>query len=103
MLFLLILGKFLCLGVTSVSFISNLSNFEKEKKERKIQKKCLKKEKSEEKKEKNDLKENKNNILLVLPFEEISLLPELSSPTRFRIQGGWSERDGRSRTVEEED
>ena len=26
--------------------------------------------------------------ILVLPFEEISLQPELSSPTRFRIQGG---------------
>ena len=29
----------------------------------------------------------KNYFLLVLPFKEISLWPELSSPTRFRIQG----------------
>ena len=29
----------------------------------------------------------KNAILLVLPIEEISLRPELSSPPRFRIQG----------------
>ena len=35
---------------------------------------------------------NKNYILLVLPIKEISLRPELSSPPRFRIQGGWSER-----------
>ena len=27
-------------------------------------------------------------ILLVLPFEEISIRPELSSPPSFRIQGG---------------
>ena len=37
----------------------------------------------------------KNAILLVLPIEEISLRPELSSPARFRIQGGYPERDGR--------
>ena len=30
----------------------------------------------------------KNAIFLVLPIEEISLQPELSSPARFRIQGG---------------
>ena len=30
----------------------------------------------------------KNAIILVLPSEEISLLPELSTPPRFRIQGG---------------
>ena len=30
----------------------------------------------------------KNAILLVLPFEEISLQPELSSARHFRIQGG---------------
>ena len=29
-----------------------------------------------------------NAILLVLPIEEISLRPELSSPANFRIQGG---------------
>ena len=34
-----------------------------------------------------------NAILLVLPIEEISLRPELSSPARFRIQGGSPERD----------
>ena len=28
------------------------------------------------------------DILLVLPFKEISLKPELSSPACFRIQGG---------------
>ena len=39
-------------------------------------------------------KKNKNAILLVLPFEEISLQPDFSSPPRFRIQRGWSERDG---------
>ena len=32
--------------------------------------------------------EEKNATLLVLPFEEISILPELSSPPRFRLQGG---------------
>ena len=36
----------------------------------------------------------KNAIILVLPIEEISLRPELSSPARFRIQGGYPERDG---------
>ena len=35
----------------------------------------------------------KNAILLVLPIEEISLRPELSSPPRLRIQGGYPERD----------
>ena len=36
----------------------------------------------------------KNNpILLVLPIEEISLRPELSSQAHFRIQGGYPERD----------
>ena len=33
----------------------------------------------------------KNAISLVLPIEEISLWPELSSPARFRIQGGYPE------------
>ena len=33
---------------------------------------------------------NKNIILLVLQFKEISIQPELSSPTRLRIQGGVS-------------
>ena len=40
-------------------------------------------------------KKEKNKILLVLPFEEISLQPELSSPPLFRIQGGYPEHDGR--------
>ena len=34
-----------------------------------------------------------NDILLVLPIEEISLRPEVSSPPRFRIQGGSPEPD----------
>ena len=34
----------------------------------------------------------KNALLLVLPIEEISLRPELSSPSCFRIQGGYRER-----------
>ena len=33
-------------------------------------------------------KKKKKYIFLVLPFEEISIQPELSSPTLFRIQGG---------------
>ena len=32
--------------------------------------------------------EEKNALLLVLPFKDISLRPELSSTPRFRIQGG---------------
>ena len=39
------------------------------------------------------VKKKKNAISLVLPNEEISLRPELSSPPRFRIQGGYPERD----------
>ena len=45
----------------------------------------------------------KNATLLVLPIEEISFWPELSSPARFRIKGGgvpWALRrrslDGRT-------
>ena len=38
----------------------------------------------------------KNAILLVLPIEDISLRPELSSPPRFRIQGRYPERYGRT-------
>ena len=38
----------------------------------------------------------KNANLLVLPIEEISIRPELSSPPRFRVQGGWSERERRT-------
>ena len=40
--------------------------------------------------------EEKSAILLVLPIEEISLWPELSSPPRFRFQGGYPERDGQT-------
>ena len=36
--------------------------------------------------------QKKYDIHLVLPIEAISRRPELSSPPRFRIQGGWSER-----------
>ena len=39
----------------------------------------------------------KNYILLVLPIEEISLRPELSTPPRFRIQGGQPECDTRKK------
>ena len=38
--------------------------------------------------------QNKKAILLVLPIEEISLRPDLSSPPRFRTHGGYPERDG---------
>ena len=42
-------------------------------------------------------------ILLVLPIEEISLQPELSSPPCFRIQGGslsvTEEKDGRKKSL----
>ena len=42
-------------------------------------------------------KKKKNAIPLVLPIEEISLRPELSSPARFRFQGGpLSVTDGRT-------
>ena len=41
-----------------------------------------------------------NVIPLVLPIDEISLRPELSSPARFRFQGGSPERDGAGRTKE---
>ena len=41
-------------------------------------------------------------ILLVLPIEEISLRPELSSPAHFRILGGYPERDGAGRSRTEE-
>ena len=63
-----------------------------------MSKKSLKKRKICFKKIKKKLKiyfflPKKNAILLVLPIEEISLRPELSSPARFRIQGGSPERD----------
>ena len=48
----------------------------------------------QKKKKKKRKKTGKNAILLVLPIEEISLRPELSSPPRFRIQGGYPKRDG---------
>ena len=34
-----------------------------------------------------------NAILLVVPFEEISLRPELSSPASLKIQGRYPKRD----------
>ena len=40
------------------------------------------------KKKKQKKVQKKKAIFLVLPIEEISLGPELSSPARFRIQGG---------------
>ena len=50
-------------------------------------------------------KRRRNAILLVLPIEEISFRPELSSPPCFWFQAGWSERykgwrtkDGEQRT-----
>ena len=42
----------------------------------------------------------KNAFLLVLPFEDISISPDLSSPIHFRIQRGWSESDERRRKTE---
>ena len=36
-------------------------------------------------------KKKKYAILLVLPFDEISIQPELSSPPHFRIKGGYPE------------
>ena len=36
----------------------------------------------------------KKAINVVLPIEEISLRPELSSPAHFRIQVGYRQRDG---------
>ena len=53
----------------------------------------FKTENFEEEKKFRRKKEEKNAIPLVLPIEEISLRPELSSPARFRIQGGYPERD----------
>ena len=47
-------------------------------------------------------KRKENAILLVLPIEEISLQQELSSPARFRIQGGYPERDGEEEEEGEE-
>ena len=45
--------------------------------------------------EKHFVSKRKKNIyvFLVLPFEQISIQPEISSPPRFRIQGGYPERD----------
>ena len=38
----------------------------------------------------------KNDSILFLPFEEISIWLKLSSPPNFRIQGGSPERDKQS-------
>ena len=46
------------------------------------------------KKKKFAEEKKKNAISLVLPIEEISLRPDLSSSARFRIQGGYPELDG---------
>ena len=35
-----------------------------------------------------------NPIILIFQHEDYAIWPKLSSPTRFRIQGGWSERYG---------
>ena len=43
-------------------------------------------------KEKKFRRRKKNAIPLVLPIGEISLRPELSSPARFRFQGGSPKR-----------
>ena len=98
-----IFGIFWCLVVTLVPFSSNLRNFERNQKKLKNPKKIKKIsknpkfQKSPKNPKKNVLRffflpKKKNAFPLVLPIEEISLPPELSSPLRFRIQGGWSER-----------
>ena len=106
-----------CSVVTLVTFSSNLGNFEnkkiqhqnksKESKHLKISKnlEIWRKETGfgcvfffiQRRKEENNF-EQQNAVLLVLLFKEISLQTELSSPPRFRIQGGvvWASRtDGR--------
>ena len=45
-------------------------------------------------------KKKKKNVLPVLPFKENSLQPELSSPPRFRIQGGTLSLMNKRRTKE---
>ena len=40
-----------------------------------------------------------NSIFIILPFQEISLRPELASPPYLRIQGGYPDPD-RGRTDE---
>ena len=47
-------------------------------------------------------KEEKNALLLVFQYEEDAIQPELSSPARFRFQGGSPERDGGGRRTEEQ-
>ena len=37
--------------------------------------------------------QKKNAIFLVFQYKEDGIRPELSSPSRFRIQGGYPERD----------
>ena len=53
-----------------------------------------KKKKKKNKKKLPEKRQKKYPIFLVSPIEDISLRPELSSPARFRIQGGYPERDG---------
>ena len=65
------------------------------KKKNEISKKCRKIQKSEIFENIFVLSKKEKNILLVLPFEEISIRPELPGPPRFRIQGGGEhKRDG---------
>ena len=64
-----ILGNCWCSVVTLVTFRSNLKNCKTKRK------KCI-------------FLNFLNALLLILPFTEISLRPELSSPSRFRIQEG---------------
>ena len=44
-------------------------------------------------------KKKKNAILLVFQYKEDAIRPELSSPARFRFQGGSPERDGRTKEI----
>ena len=75
--FVLILRHFFCSVVTSITFSSNHSNFENNaKKKQTIKISKIKKKKVQK------------CIFLVLPIDNIILLPEFSSPPRFRIQWG---------------
>ena len=69
----------------------------------KISKNHKKKKKNLRRKKIWPKKKEKNAFLLVLPNEEIWLQPELSTPPRFRIQGGSPERyeqkEGRSTEI----
>ena len=45
-------------------------------------------------------KKKKNAILLVFHYKKDAIRPEVSSPSRSRILGGYPERDGEGRTEE---